>query len=520
MNESKICFITCTNNELLYKESLAYIHSLYIPEGFEIELIGISNASGLAEGYNEAMEKSDAKYKVYLHQDVFIINKQFIKEVIETFKIDSTLGMLGMIGAEKLPPNGMWWKTNNRYGKVYENSRSINMEIFDLEEISDSYKSVEAVDGFIIITQYDIKWREDIFKGWHMYDVSQALEFKRAGYKVGIPHQTDCWCIHDCGLLELNGYEIEREIFLNEYHTDFQPLVSILIPTYNRAFFLEQAINSVLKQTYKNFELIICDDSTNFETYNMIQPYLEKYKNIKYIKNKERLEIKNAQYCLDLAQGEYVGFLMDDDLFHSEKVEKMISYFLSYPNITLATSYRQLIDEENNFLPDKVFNERIVEKDTIIDGKVLGDIVLKNHNNIIGEPSTVMFKKERLEKLGKFNGKDYFIVNDLASWLSLLIQGQAIYIAEPLSYFRQHASQNQRNLSYIYRSIPDWYELIEASFELGFLSDRESYKQAMNNYIKGMLWIVDVYNKNNMSMKLKEINTEDYLKKAVESILN
>lgn len=516
MNESKICFITCINNELLYAECLAYIHSLYIPEGLEIELIGIRNADGLAQGYNEGMEKSDAKYKVYLHQDVFIINKQFIKEVIEIFQNDSTLGMLGMIGAEKLPPNAIWWETGNKYGKVYENSRSIEVDIFDTQELSNQYKSVEVVDGFILITQYDIRWREDIFKNWHMYDISQAFEFKRAGYKVGVPHQKEFWCIHDRDLKKEDLYEQQIKIFVNEYYVDFQPLVSILIPTYNRADFLEQALESVLGQTYLNIELIICDDSTNWESYNMIQPYLKKDNRIRYIKNPERLEMKNAQHCLDLAKGSYIGFLMDDDLFALNKVEKMMNYFIQYSDVSLVTSYRKLIDENNNILEDGRFNQKIVEEDTIISGIELGDIVLKNRNNLIGEPTTVMFKKSDLMTLGEFRGKKFTMINDLASWLVLLNKGKALYIAEPLSYFRQHSSQNQKNMDYMYKSIPDWFEMIESSRGVGFLQRENDYVEAILNYIRVTLWIVQTYKDHSQEERLTEVNASEYLKKAID----
>ena len=78
MNEKKICFISAVNNEIEYEECLFYINNINIPEGYEIETIAIRNSKSLTSAYNEAMKQSDAKYKVYLHQDVFIINKNFI----------------------------------------------------------------------------------------------------------------------------------------------------------------------------------------------------------------------------------------------------------------------------------------------------------------------------------------------------------------------------------------------------------------------------------------------------------
>ena len=75
MNSNKIAFIICTNDELYFNECLHYINHLSIPEGFTVDVISIENAEYMTKAYNEAMNQSDAKYKVYMHQDVFILNK-------------------------------------------------------------------------------------------------------------------------------------------------------------------------------------------------------------------------------------------------------------------------------------------------------------------------------------------------------------------------------------------------------------------------------------------------------------
>ncbi len=74
MNDHKFCFIICTNNDLLLGEALHYIDHLEIPDGYEVDLLTVNDASSMTEGYNEAMTTSDAKYKIYMHQDVFILN--------------------------------------------------------------------------------------------------------------------------------------------------------------------------------------------------------------------------------------------------------------------------------------------------------------------------------------------------------------------------------------------------------------------------------------------------------------
>ncbi|MCC2463191.1 glycosyltransferase, partial [Bacillus mobilis] len=92
------------------------------------------------------------------------------------------------------------------------------------------------------------------------------------------------------------------------------PLVSVLIPTYNRPDYFEKALCSVLQQTYSNIEIIVGDDSTNDETENVLQKYLFDHSNIIYIKNRSTLgQFENALMLFNEANGEYINFLMDDD---------------------------------------------------------------------------------------------------------------------------------------------------------------------------------------------------------------
>ncbi|MEW9669521.1 glycosyltransferase [Ammoniphilus sp. 3BR4] len=501
MNDKKVCFIFCVNNLQLFEESKKFISSLYVPEGYQVEVLSIKDASSMAAGYNQLMKETDAKYKVYLHQDVFILNKNFLEEIIELFTSYPQLGMLGLVGAKNLPENGVWWESGDICGKVYD-SHTGKMELLHFHEVRKDYESVQAIDGLIMVTQYDIPWREDIFKGWHFYDISQSLEFIKAGYEVGIPKQEMPWCMHDCGIVNIkNGYEESRGIFLRAYRNIFSslndysvhikdtnefPLVSVLIPAFNRPHYLEIALKSVLEQTYRNIEIIICDDSTNNEVGVMITPYMEKFTNIKYFKNENRLGgFSNLQHCFNLASGKYINFLLDDDQFHPNKIEKMISYMQNDRSITLVTSYREIIDEKGNQLPDFFTTKRLFDKSVIIDGKEFGNLILKNNVNFIGEATTALFRKEDLcEPFGEYKGEKYYGINDLASWMHLLSKGKIAYISDPLSYFRQHPGQNTHSLSTAVKSLISWKKLIQEGRQDCFLEDKKDLQQSANSLIK------------------------------------
>lgn len=238
----KVAFIICNNNDLYYRECIRYINELKIPEGYETDIICITGADSIAEAYNAAMESSYARYKVYLHQDVFIYNKNFIQDMVTIFQSDEQLGLLGMIGGVNLPQNAVTWNAWNR-GATYACNNKCAFPLMCQQTPEKGWTDVEAIDGMMMITQYDIKWREDLDLGWDFYDVSQSLEFRRKGYKVGVAFQEKPWCMHDCGISKLVKYDVSREKILMEYRdfflNEFVPLNNLEVLSLQEKIFQE-----------------------------------------------------------------------------------------------------------------------------------------------------------------------------------------------------------------------------------------------------------------------------------------
>lgn len=212
--EKEICFIICTNDERKYEECEAYIKRLHVPEGYFVDIITVKEAESICAGYNAGMQASNAKYKIYMHHDVMIVEQDFLYHLLARFEKDEQIGMIGLVGAKKLPLSGIMWDVT-RYGSLYETHvhETIKLENYETGEDVE----VSLIDGFLMATQYDLFWREDIFDKWDFYDASQSMEFRRAGYKVVVPYQENPWCVHDCGYLNLQNYDKEREKFVKEY---------------------------------------------------------------------------------------------------------------------------------------------------------------------------------------------------------------------------------------------------------------------------------------------------------------
>lgn len=217
MNEKKFCFIICTNSEHFFGECMEYIQRLHVPEGYQVEVLEISGAKCITAGYNEGMSGTDAKYKIYMHQDVFIVYRDFLQAVLDIFAEDDTIGMIGMVGTEKMASDGVMWH-GYRKGNLLRSSESTYYDFSKYQyHIRDGYVPVEAIDGLMMITSKDVPWREDLFDGWDFYDVSQSFEMKRRGYRVVVPNQAIGWCLHDDGILNLSNYDKYRLKCLKEY---------------------------------------------------------------------------------------------------------------------------------------------------------------------------------------------------------------------------------------------------------------------------------------------------------------
>lgn len=214
--EDEICFIICTNDQLYAQECIYYINRLNVPEGCRTDILTVEEADSLASGYNEAMRYSKAKYKVYLHHDTFIIYPDFIRGCLELFRNNPQIGMIGNIGAQKMPASGVMWDVK-RYGMLYQQNIYETKLLVNPVRPEIPYLEVEAIDGFLMVTQYDIPWREDLFTKWDFYDCSQSMEFIRRGYQIVIPNMKFPWCVHDCGFMNLANYDKEREKFVREY---------------------------------------------------------------------------------------------------------------------------------------------------------------------------------------------------------------------------------------------------------------------------------------------------------------
>jgi hypothetical protein len=250
MNTKKIAFIICVNNEKYMEECRYYISKLDIPNGYETDIIEVREAESMTSGYQAAMESSDAKFKIYMHQDICLINRKMLYRMLEIFS-DSSIGIIGTLGG-KLYPDGYvhpYWNRGSTLNAIYD-----GVKAFKFEQ-SPVYEEVEAVDGMFMATQYDLDW-DMRFSGWHMYDVTQCIRFRQAGYKVCVSTEDFSWTLHDAGYCDITGYADYRNKLFEcypEYFYDRNEVVREISKTDNDEVAIDKLYQEIVTAETNNY---------------------------------------------------------------------------------------------------------------------------------------------------------------------------------------------------------------------------------------------------------------------------
>jgi len=183
-----------------------------------------------------------------------------------------------------------------------------------------------------------------------------------------------------------------------------KPLISVIIPTYNRAYILPRAIESVLNQTFKNIEIIIVDDGSTDET-----PYLVSKYPLIYVRKPHKGVSHTRNIGILKAKGELVAFLDSDDAFVPEKLEKQLKFFEKYPH------YKIVQTDEIWYKGNRRINPKKIHK------KAEGWFFDKAIKLCVVSISTVLIKKEVFDEIGFFD-EAFPVCEDYEFWLRVSLK--------------------------------------------------------------------------------------------------
>lgn len=207
------------------------------------------------------------------------------------------------------------------------------------------------------------------------------------------------------------------------------PLVSVLIPTYNRATTLGKTLDSIFSQSLQDFEIILVDDASTDSTPDLLASYRDSRLHV--YRNPTNLgQAGNAERCLSLATAPFVHYLYSDDYFLPDCLAQKVAAISAHPDIALVFAATQIIAPDGRLVSIR----RPFRTDRLFDGARLARHSFR-FKNVYGEPSNVLFRRDLSTRFGGFAPELSYTV-DWEFWLRLSCQARVAYLATPLSAFR------------------------------------------------------------------------------------
>lgn len=214
--------------------------------------------------------------------------------------------------------------------------------------------------------------------------------------------------------------------------------ISILMGLYNCADTIDEAIQSILAQTYTNWQLILCDDGSTDSTYQKAYDYFLQDNRIELIKNETNVGLNlTLNRCLAIATGEYIARMDGDDVCVPERFEKQVAFLETHPEYAIVSSGMFLFDECEIW--GKVLNKEYPQPRDVVEG-----------SSICHAP--VMMRKECMDKVGGYTvDKRRLRVEDVDLWIKLYASGYRCYNIQELLYGMRNDQEALNRRKYIYR---------------------------------------------------------------------
>lgn len=201
-----------------------------------------------------------------------------------------------------------------------------------------------------------------------------------------------------------------------------QPKVSIIMGIYNCESTLKESIESIINQTYTNWELIMCDDCSKDNTYNVAKEYVDKYPNkIKLIRNEKNLTLgPTLNKCIELVEGKYIARQDGDDISTLDRLKKQVDFLEKNNNFDLVSTAMSIFDENGEYGIRKL--KSIPEGKDLMKGSVFAH-------------ATVLIKSDVIRNLNGYSNEiKKKQVEDYDLWFRFFEKGYRGYCLDDVLY--------------------------------------------------------------------------------------
>ena len=246
-----------------------------------------------------------------------------------------------------------------------------------------------------------------------------------------------------------------------------EPLVSIVMNCYNGEKYLRQAIDSIFKQTYQNWEIIFWDNQSNDKSSKIFKSY--KDSRLKYFYSKKHSLLCEARnYAIEKANGEFIAFLDVDDWWMECKLKKQMELFVD-PKVGFVCGNYFIVSEKNKNKHKKLFSRPVPT------GYVLNDLLKKYYVGLL----TLIIRKRVLDDLDYMFNEEYHIVGDFELVLRMASHEKMGCLQQPIAYYRIHDNNASFNTDLILKELKDCIKALSSIKTIRF---SENFRYLYHNY--------------------------------------
>ncbi len=205
------------------------------------------------------------------------------------------------------------------------------------------------------------------------------------------------------------------------------PEVSVILPVYNSALYLEACLNSIYAQTYRDFEIIAVDDFSTDDSYKILRKYSDKYGKMRILRNhKNRGVSETAKRAIDHAKGQYLVRMDADDLMPFDRITKQIKYLKSHKHTVAVGGQVIVIDAQNHTIGEKVFPTKHE------------DIYKYIYRFVPVQQATLTIDREKLPQDFEYYRDGMNTAEEVELFFKLFQYGKIENMDETMLYYRMH----------------------------------------------------------------------------------
>jgi glycosyltransferase involved in cell wall biosynthesis len=213
--------------------------------------------------------------------------------------------------------------------------------------------------------------------------------------------------------------------------------VSVVVPSFNNASFIEATMDSILAQTFEDFELVVADHSSDDGTWELLQRYLADPR-VRLLRTEAGGGApRNWERVTTAARGELLKLVCGDDIIYPDCLRRQVEAMDADPSVVLVAAQRDLIDARGDTL---LAHRGLAGLTGRVSGTAAARHTVVAGSNIFGEPACVLIRRETLLDAGGWDGRHPYVI-DLATYVNVLLRGEFFGIDTPLAAFRLSSSQ-------------------------------------------------------------------------------